>query len=54
MDDSEDSPSFIAETAAAELLGYTSSSLYLCLPYNIPNKKKKLNRKKRSTFIYLD
>lgn len=52
MDDSEDSPSFIVETAAAELLGYTSSSL--CLPYNIPNKKKKLNRKKRSTFIYLD
>lgn len=53
LDDSEDTPSFVAETAAAELLGYTSSSLCLCLPY-ISNKKKKLSGMKRSTLIYLD
>lgn len=54
LDDSEDTPNFVAETAAAELLGYTSSSLCLCLPYNISNNKKRLKGMKRSTFIYLD
>lgn len=54
MNDSEDTPSVVAEMAADDLLGYTRSSFCLCLLYNISNNKKKLNGMKRSTFIYLD
>lgn len=54
LHDSKDAPSFAAETSAAELVGYASSSLCFSLLFNISTKKKKLNRIKRSTLIYFD
>lgn len=54
LDDSEEIPNFVAETAAAGLQRYTSSSICLCLLHNNSNNKNKMNGRKRSTFIYSD
>lgn len=54
MDDFEDTPSFVAETAAAELLDYNIQVFAFAYHVTALIRKKKLNGMKRSTYIYLD